>query len=84
MLWILAKPRPTRTRQIIIFEVPNDPTHMVPCHSSHDGRVAFPEPVARVPGHSVRAVCKSAVLRHPENQELRFLLATMLEDSLVP
>ena len=29
-------------------------------------------------------VCKSAVLRHPEKQELRFLLAAMLEDALVP
>ncbi len=29
-------------------------------------------------------VCKSAMLRHPEKQELRFLMATMLEDVLKP
>ena len=29
-------------------------------------------------------VCKSAILRHPENQELRFLMTTMLEDVLRP
>ena len=29
-------------------------------------------------------VCKSAMLRHPENQELRFLMVTMLEEVLKP
>ena len=29
-------------------------------------------------------VCKSAMLRHPERQELRYLMATMLEDVLWP